>query len=131
MHVAEFFGAFMFGPYVEIIEPFLPDVLRDVVEEGSLGRISSSPRLRQNASRKSNFESLHHGRRSLDLRLADEKVNMFGHDHVTGDDELVAPAHLLEHGEKQIAAARGGKQELPPITTAGDEMKVPGAVVAL
>jgi hypothetical protein len=55
MHVAEFLDAFMLGPYVEIIESFLPDVLRDVVEEGSLGRISSSPGLRQNASRESKF----------------------------------------------------------------------------
>jgi hypothetical protein len=56
------------------------------------------------------------------LRLADQQVDMFGHDHVTGDDELIAPAHLLQHGEKQIATSRRAEQGLPTITTARDEM---------
>jgi len=47
MHVAKFFDAFVFGPNVEIVEPFLPDVLRDVVEQNSLSRIAvaASPAL--------------------------------------------------------------------------------------
>src|SRR5450755_4423977 len=79
MHVAEFFSAFAFAPYIEIVKPLLPDVLRDVLEQGSLRRISPPPGLRQYTSRESKFHRLHHGRRSLDLRLADQQVNMFGH----------------------------------------------------
>jgi len=75
------------------------------VEQDGLRRIASPPRLRQNASRKSKFESLYDGRRSLDLRFADQQVNRFGHDPVTGDEEVIAPADLLQHGEKQIATA--------------------------
>jgi hypothetical protein len=73
MHVAKFFDAFVFGPHVEIVEPFLPDVLREVVEQNSLRWIASTTRLRQNASRKSEFKSLHHGGRGFDLRFADQQ----------------------------------------------------------
>jgi len=33
MHIAEFFDAFAFGPDVEIVKAFLPDVLRRVIEQ--------------------------------------------------------------------------------------------------
>jgi hypothetical protein len=38
------------------------------------------------------------------------------------NDELVAKAHLLQHGQEQIATPRRAEQWLPPVTTAGDEM---------
>jgi hypothetical protein len=49
MHVTKFFDAFVFGPHVEIVEPFLPGVLREVVGlrigEGALRlHIPFSPR---------------------------------------------------------------------------------------
>jgi hypothetical protein len=124
MHVAEFLDAFMFRPDVEIVEAFLPDVSRDVVGEDSLRRIASAPCLCQNASRRSQFESLHHGRRSLPLRFADQQMNMFGHDHVTGDDELIAPAHLLQHGQQQVTTVRGAEQRLPPIVNEWEVLKM-------
>jgi hypothetical protein len=131
MHVTKFFDAFVFGPHIEIVEPFLPDVLREVVEQNSLGWIPSTPRLRQNASRKSELKSLHHGRRGLDLRFADQQVNVLGHDHVAGYHEMVPPAHLLQYSEKKIATARRAQQRLPPVTTAGDEVEVSRAVISL
>jgi len=96
-----------------------------------LGRVAWSPRLRQNASRKSKFKSLHHGRRSLYSRFADQQMNVLGHDHVTGNDELIAPANLLQHSQQQVTTASRAEQRLSLITTASDEMKVSGAVVAL
>jgi hypothetical protein len=65
---------------------------------------------------------LHHGGRRLDLRFADQQVNVLGHDHVPGHHEMVSPAHLFQHSEKKIAPARRAQQRLPPITTAGDEV---------
>ena len=106
-------------------------MLRGAVEEDSLRWIALSSPLRQKPSRKSKFKSLHHGRRGLYLRFADQEVNVLGHDHVTDDHELIAPAHLLQHSEQQVTTARRAEQRLPAITTAGDEMKVSGAVVAL
>jgi hypothetical protein len=49
-------------------------------------------------------------------------VNVLGHDHVTGYDELVPLTHLLQHRQQQITAARSAEQGLPAITTARDEM---------
>ena len=121
MNVAQFFDAFVFGPDVEVVEALLPDMLREAVKNGSLRGIAPSL-LRQDASRKSKFESLHYGRRSLHLRLADQQVNVLGHDHVTYDHERVASAHLLQDSQQQITTAGGPKQRLPPITTAGDEV---------
>jgi len=38
------------------------------------------------------------------LRLANEQMKMFGHDHVTDYNELVAFACFIQELEKQIAA---------------------------
>jgi hypothetical protein len=73
---------------------------------------------------------LHDRRGGLLLRFADQKVNVLGHDHVTGYDEPIPPTHPLQHAQKKVTAVRRAEQRLPPITTARDEMKVPGAVVA-
>jgi len=139
MHVAQFLDAFVFGPYVEVVEPLLSDMLRGDRRAPHFSRflrsgpggcpVSSS--LRDYASRKAKFESLHHGRRSLYLRFADQQVNMFGHDHVTGHKKLIAPANLLQYSQQQVTTARRAEQRLSPITTASDEMKVSGAVIAL
>jgi hypothetical protein len=57
-------------------------------------------------------------------------MDVLGHNYIANDDELIAIAHLLQHGQKEVATARGAKQRLSAITTAGNEMKVAGAVVA-
>lgn len=127
MHVTELLDTFVLGPNIEIIKPFLPDVLR-----GALGHVDwiASLCLDQNTSRKSKLKRLHHGRRILLLRFADQQVNVFGHDDVTNDHELVAFAHALQHRQEQVATARRGEKGLSSITTAGDEVQVSGAVVA-
>jgi hypothetical protein len=63
-------------------------------DRGSLSRIASTLCLHHDASRESELKRLHHCRRILLLRFADQKVNVLGHDHVT-DDELLALAHSL------------------------------------
>lgn len=92
---------FAFAPDVEIVEPFLPDGLRRGVEETGLRRVAPPSRLRQDAPRNAEFEGLHHGGRVLLLWFADQQMNMLGHDHLADDDELIAPAHLLQHSEKR------------------------------
>ncbi len=141
MHISKFLDAFVLGPNVEIVEPFRPDMLRGnrrarwvrlgvrewvrhfsrFSRSGFRGHPKSSI-LCDYASRKTNLKSLHNGRRSLLLRFANQKVNMFRHDHVTNHDKLIASAHLLQNSKKQIATARSAEQLLPPITTARDEM---------
>jgi hypothetical protein len=63
MHIAKFLDALVFCPDVEIVKPFLPDVLWKVLE--ALGRVAVSSGLRENAPRKAKFERLHHRRWSL------------------------------------------------------------------
>ena len=70
-------------------------MLRHVLEEAGLPRVTTASRLRQDAPRKAEFESLHHGRRILLLRFTYQQMNVLGHDHVTDDDKLIALAHLL------------------------------------
>src|SRR5271155_1328714 len=122
MHVTQFFGAFVFRPNIEIVEAFLPDVLRRVVEETVLLRIALPFRLCQHSPRKAEFERLHHNRRVLLLRFADQKMDMLRHNHISDNDELVATAHLLQHGQKQITTPWRAEQGLTAITTAGDEV---------
>jgi hypothetical protein len=126
VHVAQFLNAFAFGPDVEILvgvmESLLPDVLRRVVEEAGLRRVAPASRLRQDAPRKAEFESLHHGRRILLLWFTYQQMNVLGHDHVTGHDELIALPHLFQHCQKKVAAVRSAEQRLSPITTASNEM---------
>jgi len=131
MQVAQFLDALALCPDIEIIEPLLPDVLRRGVEQAGLRRVASPSRLRQYAPCEAEFESLHHGSRIFLLRFADQQMYVLGHDHVANDDKLIALAHLLQHPQKEVTAARSTKQGLSAITTASDEMKVTGTAVAL
>jgi hypothetical protein len=56
---------------------------------------------------------------------------MFGHNHISEDDEIVAEADFLESFQKQVAVARAAEQRTPLITTTGDEMQVVVTVVAV
>src|SRR5258706_310864 len=100
VHVAQFLDALALCPNIEVVESLLPDMLRRVLEEAGLRRVATASRLRQDAPRKAEFESLHHGRRILLLRFANQQMNMLGHDHVADNDELIALAHLLQHRQQ-------------------------------
>ena len=65
------------------------------------------------------------------MGFADEEVDVLGHDHVSDDRELIALAHLFEHGEKQVATLRCAEQGMASIATAGNKMQVSGAVKTL
>jgi hypothetical protein len=58
-------------------------------------------------------------------------MHVFRHDHVADHHQLITPADLLQHLEKQVAALGRAQKRLPPVTTAGDEVQVAGSVVAL
>jgi hypothetical protein len=57
------------------------------------------------------LHNLHHGRRSADLGLAQEKMDVLGHDDVSDDYEAIAFAGLFEDGEEAISAAGGTKKQ--------------------
>jgi hypothetical protein len=58
-------------------------------------------------------------------------MNMFGHDHVSHDDEVVALAGLLHYCEKPVATACGAQERQSAIAGAGDKVQVMGAVGAM
>jgi len=49
---------------------------------------------------------LHYGRWIAPLLLADEKVDVLGHDDVSGNDEMITAANLFEGSQKKIAMVR-------------------------
>jgi hypothetical protein len=122
MHIAQLLDAFSLRPHVEIIKALLADMLRGVIEQAALFRTAFPSRNRQNSPREAEFERLHHRRGCLLLRFADQKMNVFRHDHIANNDELIALPHLLEHAKKQVPTPRSAEQWLPSVTTAGDEM---------
>jgi hypothetical protein len=75
--------------------------------------------------------TLNHGRRVLLLRFADQQMNMVGHHHITDNDERITLSDLLQHSEKQVAAAPRAEQGPSAIATASNEMKIAGAAVAM
>jgi len=60
----------------------------------------------------------------LPFRFADEEVDVLVHDHVSDNNELIALAHLFEHGEKLVATFLCSEQGTALITTAGNEVQV-------
>jgi hypothetical protein len=58
-------------------------------------------------------------------------MDVLGHNHITNDDESIALAHLLQHRQEEVTAARVAEQWLSAITTASNEMEVPAAIVTL
>ena len=68
-----------------------------------------------NSPGKTQLQGLHDNRRSSTLRLADQQMEMLGHDHVTENYENIAFADLFQNSEKQIASARQN-----PVTARGD-----------
>ena len=70
-----------------------------------------------------------HHRRVAFLRLTDQQMKVFGHDHISHDHKLIALPCLLEYLEKQIAPPRRAQQAPPTITTASDEMEISGGIV--
>ena len=90
-----------------------------------LGRCPLS-RLAAQAARHALLQDLHDGGRSALGRLAEEQVNVVGHDHIARERKPVTVADFTQNLHKQILGARRGQQGQPPVTAARNE--VGGAV---
>jgi hypothetical protein len=76
-------------------------------KERGLSRIILPLALWKQGSGRALFQNLHELGRVSDLRLGNEQVNVFRHDHVSDDHETVSLSHLFENREETIAAASG------------------------
>jgi len=77
------------------------------------------------------FDGLHDQRWIAAPGFADEQMDVFGHDHISGDGEVVAAPHLFQNAEKQIPMARAVQQRQTLVAAGGDEVGVSGSVVAM
>ena len=98
VHVVEFLDEFSLAPDVEIVEAVLPETRQrfGCIAEGQFQLPGGCPPsgLAPQAARHALLQHLHDGGRSAPGGLADEQVNVVGHDDVTRERESVAVAHL-------------------------------------
>ena len=57
------------------------------------------------------------------LRLAEQQVEVLGHDDVAGDVEAVPSANLFESEFEDVPGVRSGQQRGAVIATTGDEVE--------
>jgi hypothetical protein len=77
------------------------------------------------------FDGLHDQRWVAALRLAEQEMYVFGHDHVAYDDKMISPADPLQHLEKQVSTSPAVEQRTALVATRSDEVQVSGAVVTM
>ena len=77
------------------------------------------------------LQDLHDQRRIAHLRLADQQVEVFWHDHVADDGEVELAPDFFQDTEERIALAGGGEQRTAQITAASDVVPVIGTVETL
>src|SRR5208283_1376323 len=63
-------------------------------------------------------------------RLADEKMNMLGHDDITGDDKTVAPPHSLQRVFEEIPSLSRTQTLKAVETTESKEVKTSRVLVS-
>ena len=56
------------------------------------------------------------------LRLAYQQMNVFGHDHIAEDTQIIPAAHPLQCLLEDATRLRAAQQRSPAITTEGDEV---------
>jgi hypothetical protein len=68
---------------------------------------------------------------TVGVRLADEKMNVLGHDNIAIDAKAECDAHAFESVFKDSAAGIGREQTAAMVTTKRYEMALPGVVITL
>ncbi len=74
------------------------------------------------------LEHLQGFRRISPLRLAEEQVDVFGHDHITDQQEAVSPADLVKDLHEAVAGARRAEVGAPAIATKSHEVEIASSV---
>ncbi len=130
MDVVQLLLPLLSAPQDEIMEPALPYVLFAIALAARLsGRLGSEPS--QYAPRKALFDGLHHGGRIASFRLAEQQMDMLGHDDVAHHNEMIASADVFQRFNKQVAPGGEIEQRAPLVTTSGDVVQVALAVAAI
>lgn len=126
MHVAQLLHMFTLPKYIEVIVSALPKRTgRQIFPEYHL---ISGFLLAAGLARDALFQHLHHQRNISFRRLADQKMAVLRHHHITPDDKIILLPYFFQYFHKQIAAACRAEELLAPIATAGDEVSLTGSM---
>jgi hypothetical protein len=77
------------------------------------------------------FQSFQSNGKGLFAWLAQEQMDMLGHNDIASHLKLLTRPNLVQCGEKEASRHRRVKQWSPLVTTESDEVKVPETIVAL
>jgi hypothetical protein len=70
-------------------------------------------------------------RKRFALWFADEQVNVFGHDNVSGDEESVPLTHSFQSLLEHVGGMRTSQQRVAMMTTEGYEVETANLLEAL
>ncbi len=115
MNISQFLRELPIIPDVEVVIPLLPEVL------GTADQSARNPLLQR----------LDRIGEHVPLRLAEQQMHMFRHDHVAIDAEPEAASHALQGQFKSSFSAGLIQQPKAMITREGDEMALPRLLKAL
>ena len=135
VHVEKFLVFLLSAPDVEIVKSLLPktSMFCPVWLESKAQLRSGGAAFRPlaKAARNALLENLQDWRRSANLRLADEQVDVLGHEHIPGQCEAVTVPDFSQDLHHNVFRVRGGQQREPAVTTESDEMEVALSVVSV
>jgi hypothetical protein len=128
MHVVQLFDPLLRRPHIKIVKPPLPEMFRALIRharpKSQLIPIPTPP-FSPNRSRHPLLEHVHHRPGRANPRLGDQNVNVFGHDDVTDQRELIFLPHPAQNLEQQLALASIPQKGKSSIAATGDEMQMP------
>ncbi|HTZ88749.1 MAG TPA: hypothetical protein VMA71_00330 [Alloacidobacterium sp.] len=114
MHVKQFFRHLLLSENVEVIKSPLPHLASNHIVY---------------LSRRTLFHNLQHRGKSSDLRLAQEEMNMLGHDYISSHSKKIFLADFFEYLQKDIPRFSIQKRK-SMVAAKSDEMKIVSAVVS-
>src|SRR5713101_5352211 len=105
-------------------------LLRISEAEPQLHRRPAPPALAPQPPRNALFQDLQDGRRRSFGWLADQQMNVLGHDHVSDQREVKTAPHLAKDLYERVSRTNRAEQRQAAVATACDEMQVLLPVVA-
>src|SRR5208282_6595014 len=133
VHVLQLLFPLLRAPHVEVIKPPLPEARQF---GPGLGKPEAQLRRGRRATLPSQgpgdtlFQDLQHRRRRPIFRLADQQMDVLGHDYIAHQQKAVALAHLAERLDEQVPRSHSSKKGKAAITTERQEMEMSLSIVA-
>jgi hypothetical protein len=132
VHLVKFFDSFLQTPDIKIVEAALPEsAQRIVAADKRQTKLSSRVALlAAQTARNALLQDLNHSGRRAFCWLADEQVDVLGHDDVAYKKVSVAVARLAKNLNKRISSANRAQKREAPIASECDEMKIAASLMA-